>query len=139
MQMRGDVAIGGNFGFELDLSRQTPEDIETARALIKQVKAVRTLTRTGDFSRLVSPFGSNTAAWQFADEDKTELLVCFYQVLSLPMGATPFRVKLDCDETAVYADEASKRYSGGMLKHIGLPIPTHFGDFSSTVLHLKKI
>ena len=139
MQMRGDVAIGGNFGFELDLSRQTPEDIETARALIRQVKTVRTLTRSGNFTRLVSPFGSNTCAWQFADETKSELLVCFYQVLSLPHGATPFRLKIDCDDTAVYADESGKRYSGSMLKHIGLPIPAHNGDFSSKTLHLKKI
>ena len=139
MQMRGDVAIGGNFGFELDLSRQTPEDIETARTLIHQVKTVRSLTRSGNFTRLISPFGSNIAAWQFADETKSELLVCFYQVLAMPFGATPFRLKIDCDETATYADETGNRYSGGMLKHIGLPIATFFADFNSKTLHLKKI
>ena len=139
MQMRGDVAIGGNFGFELDLSKQTPEAMETARSLIKTVKSVRTLTRTSDFTRLVSPFDGNFAAWQFANEDLSELLVCHYQRLALPLGAPPVRLKIQCDPNAVYEDESGNRYSGGMLRHIGLPMTLHFGDFGSTVLHLKKI
>ena len=139
MQMRGDVAIGGNFGFELDLSKQTPEDMETARSLIKTVKSVRTLTRTGVFTRLVSPFEGNFAAWQFANADQSEVLVCHYQRLSLPLGTAPERLKIVCDPSATYEDAAGNRYSGGMLMHIGLPMPLSHGDFGSTVIHLKKI
>ena len=138
MRMRGDVAIGGNFGFELDLSRQTPEDIETARQLIREVKALRTLTRTGDFTRLVSPFEGNYAAWQFADAAQSELLVCFYQRLSTP-NPSFFRLKVECDDAAVYADEAGNRYSGAMLRHVGLPVPPAERDFTSRVIHLKRV
>ena len=138
IQMRGDVAIGGNFGFELDLSRQTAEDLETARALIRRVKKLRTLTRTGIFTRLVSPFEQNFAAWQFADESRSELLVCFYQRLAMPNGV-PYRLKMDCDATAEYETEDGQRYPGSLLKHIGLPMPLKSGDFTSTVLYLKKI
>ena len=137
MRMRGDVAIGGNFGFELDLSRQTPEDIETARQLIREVKSLRTLTRTGDFTRLVSPFAGNYAAWQFANDDRSELLVCFYQRLSMP-NPSYFRLKIECDDAATYVDEAGNRYAGALLRHVGLPVPPADRDFASRVIHLKK-
>ena len=68
LSMRGDVALGGNFGFELDLSRLTPEELEDARLYVEKVKKVRSLTQNGVFTRLISPFnGSNFASWQFAE------------------------------------------------------------------------
>ena len=36
-------------------------------------------------------------------------------------------------------DANGKRYSGGMLKHIGMPMQLSYGDYASTVIHLKKI
>ncbi|MDO4356126.1 MAG: alpha-galactosidase [Clostridia bacterium] len=138
MRMRGDVAIGGNFGFELDLSRQTPEDVKTARRLIEEVKSLRTLTRTGAFTRLVSPFEGNFAAWQFADAAQDELLVCFYQRLSMP-NPTAFRLKIECDDRAVYADDEGNRYAGAMLHRIGLTILPANSDFASKIVHLRRI
>ena len=89
--------------------------------------------------RLVSPFEGNFAAWQFANADQSEVLVCHYQRLSLPLGTAPERLKIVCDPSATYEDAAGNRYSGGMLMHIGLPMPLSHGDFGSTVIHLKKI
>lgn len=133
MQMRGDVALSGNFGFELDLSRLSAEDRVTAKAFVNRVKALRTITQGGMFTRLISPFeGSNYAAWQFTYED--QVLLCCFRKLNEP-NPVPHRVYLkDLDEHAFYRDEAGHTYSGAALMHAGLPMtffPQH--DFTSYV------
>lgn len=80
MQTRGDVALGGNFGFELDLSQLSDADAETVRRLIEREKQVRTLVRTGEFTRLLSPFDHPYAAWQFRARDNSEALICAYRL-----------------------------------------------------------
>ena len=135
MRMRGDVAMGGNFGFELDLSKLSDEDIETARQLVREVKEVRELTQKGTFTRLLSPFEGNYAAWQFASEN--EAMLCVYRTLSSP-NMPPIRVKMkDLDAGAVYEDDKGNAYDGSMLTHYGVWVKME-GDFQSRVIRLKK-
>ena len=138
MKLRGDVALGGNFGYELDLSKLNEADAEVVRQQVEFVKRVRKLTQTGVFTRLLSPFEGRYTAWQFVSEDASEALLCVYRALQTPMES-PKRVCMHgLDETATYADDAGNRYSGAVLNHYGAWI--HLcGDFSSEVLHLKKV
>ncbi len=93
MRMRGEVAMGGNFGFELDLSKLSAEDIEIARQLVCEVKQAREITGKGVFTRLISPFEGNHAAWQFVSPEGDQALLCVYQVLCRP-NTPPFRVRM---------------------------------------------
>ena len=70
MRVRGEVAMSGNFGYELDLSRQTPEDLDVIREQIARVKQIRRVTQQGVFTRLLSPFESDITAWQFTSGGK---------------------------------------------------------------------
>ena len=138
MQTRGDVALGGNFGFELDLSQLSDADAETVRRLIEREKQVRTLVRTGEFTRLLSPFDHPYAAWQFRARDNSEALICAYRLMTRP--ATPhllLRVS-GLDESAVYMDDDGNTCSGAALTRYGiwLHLP---GDFTSKVIHLRRI
>jgi alpha-galactosidase len=136
MRMRGDVALGGNFGFELDLSKLSDEDTAVARQLVEDVKKVRGLTQKGAFTRLMSPFEGQYTAWQFAAED--EALLCVYRVLTRPNTA-PIRVRMQgLDEAACYADDDGNVYSGAVLVHMGMWIKLD-GDFSSRVVHLSRV
>ncbi len=138
MKLRGDVALGGNFGYELDLSKLNEADTEVVRQQVEFVKRVRKLTQTGVFTRLLSPFEGRYTAWQFVSEDASEALLCVYRALQTPMES-PKRVCMrGLDETATYADDAGNRYSGAALNHYGAWIHLR-GDFSSEVLHLKKV
>ena len=138
MKLRGDVALGGNFGYELDLSKLNEADAEVVRQQVEFVKRVRKLTQTGVFTRLLSPFEGRYTAWQFVSEDASEALLCVYRALQTPMES-PKRVCMHgLDETATYADDAGNRYSGAVLNHYGAWIHLR-GDFSSEVLHLKKV
>ncbi len=138
MEMRGNVALGGNFGFELDLSTLSEEDTVTAKALVDQIKKVRELTQKGIFSRLLSPFESSYTAWQFVSETKDEALLCTYRALSKP-ATPPILVRMQgLDPAAVYADEEGSRYHGAALMYKGLWIRLP-KDFSSKIVHLKKV
>ena len=138
MRMRGDVALGGNFGFELDLSKLSDEDMETARQLVEEVKSVRELTQKGVFTRLVSPLEGRHAAWQFVSQDGGEALVCACQVLTKP-NMPPIRVKLcGLDADAWYEDGEGNRYNGGALMNMGLWV--YFRrDFESRTVRLRKV
>ena len=138
MQTRGDVALGGNFGFELDLSQLSDADAETVRRLIEREKQVRTLVRTGEFTRLLSPFDHPYAAWQFRARDNSEALICAYRLMTRP--ATPHLLlrASGLDESAVYMDDDGNTCSGAALTRYGLWLHLP-GDFTSNVIHLRRI
>ena len=138
MQTRGDVALGGNFGFELDLSQLSDADAETVCRLIEREKQVRTLVRTGEFTRLLSPFDHPYAAWQFRARDNSEALICAYRLMTRP--ATPHLLlrASGLDESAVYMDDDGNTCSGAALTRYGLWLHLP-GDFTSKVIHLRRI
>ena len=138
MRMRGDVAIGGNFGFELDLSKMSEEDTKTARELVEQVKGIREITQKGTFTRLVSPFnGKQVAAWQFISEDESEALLCFYRILGKPNTAPDIVRMKGLDPNAYYTDDEGNIWSGAVLMGHGMWFTTR-GDYQSKIVHLKK-
>ena len=143
MKMRGDVAMSGNFGYELDLSQQTPEDLAEIRRQIARVKKIRRVTQQGTFTRLESPFQGNVCAWQFALPDTV-----VFSAFVTQQNANPEmrRVKLrdipagrwqDEDTGEVY--DASVLCSAGVRLPIVVPGGVPVGDYQSMVMVLKKI
>ena len=136
LKMRGDVALGGNFGFELDPAKLSPEELEETKRMIAQVKSLRDMTRTGTFWRLLSPFDGQQTAWAFVSENRKAVLLCVYTALSAP-NAAPLRLRLrGLDPDCWYSAENGARHLGAALMHQGLTVPLR-GDFSSAVLLLK--
>lgn len=139
MKTRGDVALSGNYGYELDLSDLSQEDYETACRHIQQVKALRTVVQQGAFTRLQSPFCGNTAAWQFLSPDGEEVVACFFHIQVHPNGPQQ-RLKLrDLQPGAGYQDQESGRvYEGSVLMHAGLLL-LKMGEYTSQVYHFKRV
>jgi len=140
IKMRGDVALGGNFGFELDMSRQTPEDVEEMRRMVSDVKRLRTTLQQGQFTRLESPFESNFAAWQFLSADEKDVVLCCYQRLAMPNQPSHRIFLKGLAADAKYEDaKTGKVYSGAALMHAGLPLPRPMGDFTSWIYEFRRI
>lgn len=136
LKMRGNVALGGNFGFELDPGKLPQEELEEAKAIVCRVKQLRNLTREGTFWRLLSPFDGPVTAWAFVSEDLRTVLLCAYSVLSVPNSA-PVRVRLrGILPDVVYRTEDGLRFSGAALLYQGITLPLR-GDFDSFVCLLK--
>ncbi len=138
MKMRCDVALGGNFGFELDLSKLSAQDMDTAKRYVEKVKDIRRMTQQGSFTRLLSPFKGDTAAWQYVSPEGDEAMLCVYR-MQCRAYAPPMRVRMKgLDEQAQYADEDGQVYSGAVLMNMGAWIELT-SDYSSQIIHLKKL
>ena len=72
LKMRGDVAMCGNFGYELDLTKFSDDEKEEVKSQILKYKDLRKLVQFGDMYRLLSPFEGNESSWMYISEDKTE-------------------------------------------------------------------
>ncbi|MBC1574254.1 alpha-galactosidase [Listeria booriae] len=138
LEIRGNVAMSGNLGYELDLTKLTDTEKETIKQQIQTYKEIRPLIQFGDFYRLKSPFEGNETAWMFVDKTKTEAVVFYFQVLAVP--AKPLQaIKLTgLNKDAEYKINATNQVFGGdELMYSGLKIPTTLkGDFQTFQWHL---
>ncbi|MEK3914055.1 alpha-galactosidase [Paenibacillus sp. FSL H7-0331] len=140
LQMRGDVAMSGNFGYELDLTKFTSDERELAKQQVAMYKELRQFVQFGSFYRLLSPFEGNTAAWMFVSTDGQDCLVCYFQILCEPNEPTE-RIKLkglDADSQYIWlgTDEV---YGGDELMYGGFVLPALQGDYQSFLVRLKRV
>jgi alpha-galactosidase len=138
LETRGHVALSGNFGYELDLTKFTDEEKEIVRAQTALCKEIRHLVQFGDFYRLLSPFEGNAAAWMFVAKDKREAFAVYVQILKEPYAPLDrFRLKGLDPDLDYEMDEDGLVCGGDELMNAGLPVPQFSGDFRSRVWRLR--
>ena len=138
LETRGNVAMAGQLGYELDLNTLSDEEIEIVKAQIEKYKKIRKTVHYGDMYRLKSPFDGRNCAWEFV---KDEEVVLMYYTMFTKCSIEKTCVKLQglC-ETAEYTDkETGKTYSGSFLMNFGLYFDDN-KDFATkiTVFERKK-
>lgn len=138
LAMRGDVAMSGNFGYELDLTTFTAEERELAKQQVARYKELREFVQFGRFYRLLSPFEGLDAAWMFVSEDGQDVLACYFNILAEPND--PFKVlKLKgLEPQRNYRDlDSNEVYGGDELMYAGLALPRQHGDFQSRLYRFR--
>jgi alpha-galactosidase len=146
---RGDVAMSGNFGYELDLTALSEEEKEAIKLQVAQYKEINSIVQQGDLYRLKSPFEGNETAWMFVSENKQEAIVFYFRVLAQP-NSIRRRVYLEgLDPSLNYklvpvegVENRVARYDGQLLggdrlMQAGLIIDEVQRDFYSTWFRLK--
>ncbi|MBO5487259.1 MAG: alpha-galactosidase, partial [Eubacterium sp.] len=138
LKMRGDVAMSGNFGYELDLTSLSQEEKDIIKEQVEQYKELRNFVPSADMYRLSSPFEKNHTAWMFVSKDGRDIFAACFQVLS-EVNPGIRRMKFTAlDPDAMYevvGEELS--YRGDELMQIGLVVDL-FGDFQSRTWRLRK-
>lgn len=137
---RGDVAMVGTFGYELDVTRIPQEDRDAIPGQIAEFNKYNHIIRTGDQYRIGNMFRDTTwDAWIFVEKDKSEAIFTFVQVLGRP-NFPARRVKLKgLDENARYRNEQTGEvHSGSALMNAGIIVPVD-GDFKSVKYHFIKV
>ncbi|MBN2221551.1 MAG: alpha-galactosidase, partial [Vallitaleaceae bacterium] len=138
LKMRGDVAMSGNFGYELDLSALCEEEKIQMKEQILMYKDLRSLIQFGDLYRLKSPFEGNDTAWMIVSQDQKEAFVAYFQVLSVPHGPKKVLKLQGLNPNLSYEIQGEEElYEGDELMHAGLRIPNLYGDFMSKTWRLK--
>jgi len=140
LKMRGDVAMAGVFGYELNLTEMTDDEKVTVTEQIKFYKAHRQLLQYGDFTRLKSPYEGNFTAWQFTSEDKNDVMLFRYAGLAEAQPEFTTTQLANLDPEKKYEDVATGDVFGGdELMNIGLYDTLQKGDFTSEVTVFKAI
>lgn len=146
---RGYVALSGTFGYELDITKLSPEERSLIPNQVKLYKKYSSLVRNGDYWRIASYKENNEYdCWMSLSKDKSCALVTFVQVLNHPNYKTRF-IKIDgLDEQALYSikypDEDQNQFpeikmSGLTIKNAGIPVKRDWGDFQSKLIYIERI
>lgn len=141
LKMRGDVAMSGNLGYELDTTKLTSDEKETVKAQVEFYKKHRKLIQFGDFYRILSPYeGTNQTSWIFVSEDQSEALYSFFQIMDYANKPRP-RLKLTgLDPNKVYQLSDGRVLGGDELMYRGIFLETDLvGDYQSYQIYLKEL
>ncbi|URZ14579.1 Alpha-galactosidase AgaA [Clostridium felsineum DSM 794] len=139
LMTRGNAAMSGNFGYELDLTKLTEEEKKEVKNQVDKYKNIRNLIQFGDFYRILSPFDKPEASWIFVNEDKTEAIFFYFNVLLKP-NIVERRVRFKgLNENLSYRiKELNAVFSGEELMYRGIIIPKFKKDFESLMYRLKS-
>jgi len=137
---RGHVAMSGNLGYELDVTKLSKEDKEFVKLQINTYKEIREIIQFGDFYRILSPFKGNETAWNFVSRDKSEVVGYYFNILSQPAAAVRILKFKGLDAAALYKNMDTKEvFYGDELMNVGISIPIMREDFSSLMWRFKKV
>ncbi|MBT2292637.1 alpha-galactosidase [Paenibacillus albidus] len=140
LELRGHVAMSGNFGYELDLTKFREEEKATVKEQVALYKELRSLVQFGEQYRLLSPFEGNETAWMIVAEDKSEAVAVYVRVLAEPNDKLYHLRLKGLDPQSDYEwIEGGGVYGGDHLMYAGLPVPHLQGDFQSVLWRFKKI
>jgi alpha-galactosidase len=139
LEMRGHVAMSGNFGYELDLTKLSEEEKAIVKQQVAFYKDIRRLVQFGTFYRILSPFEGNETAWMFVSEDKSEAFVAYFRMLAEANAPLSFLRLKGLDPNKNYEIIGSGEvYGGDELMYAGLNVPRRRGDFISVIWRLKE-
>ncbi len=140
LKMRADTAYAGVFGYELDITKMSSDEIAEVKKQVETDKEIRTFMRTGDFYRILSPYETNYCSWEMVSKDKTEVFFYSVRILSVA-NSQEIRIKMKgLDESADYKDIVTgKIYGGDELMNCGIKPEYDMCDFASCIMILKQI
>ncbi|AOZ92217.1 alpha-galactosidase [Paenibacillus crassostreae] len=140
LEMRGHVAMSGNFGYELDLTKFSDEEKDIVKQQISLYKEIRSLIQFGNFHRLLSPFEGNETAWMFVSPDGSEVAVFYFRVLSesnAPLNRLKLKgLDLHADYRLVRGSEV---FGGDALMYAGIPVGAEPGDYHSELFRFERV
>ena len=138
---RAVVALCFNFGYELDLAKESDADRAVYRRFSGLYRELRSMLRTGRFLRLRSTEG--VYSWMVLAEGGGQAVVCRVQTQGQP-NAAPATVRLTgLDRQRRYAvtqvnpqaggadDHVAMVCAGAALMDLGIPVAATRGDYSA--------
>ena len=139
---RGNVALWGTFGYEMDPRKMTTEEKKIARTQIAEYHKYYDLIHYGDLYRLISPDESPYyAVWQFASPDKKEALLTKVTVKRDEVIRRLIIKLRGLDPEAYYeCDLTGEIYSGAALMNAGIVLSDEArNDGESIKLYFKAV
>lgn len=131
-QTKGDVALWGTFGYELDPRKLTSDEQALFKKQVQEYHKFYDLIHEGDLYRLRYPSPEDAiAAWSFVSTDQRKLLLTVFCY-----DADVKHVSVCCDglnPDFIYKNDAGDTYSGKQLMQNGIDLSGEFAENFSTV------
>src|SRR5699024_5701712 len=107
-ETRGNVALLGTFGYELDITKLTEEEKEKVKVQVQNYHKYNDLIREGDYYRLAS-YAENGCydSWMIVDKNKKRALVFYVQVLARANAKSKYMRLKGLDPNQSYQDRKS--------------------------------
>ena len=141
METRGNVALWGSFGYEMDPRKMTDEEKEIARTQIAEYHKYYDLIRYGDLYRLIYPHENRRrAVWQIVSPDKKTSLLTAVSTQYVTMER--FYLKLrGLDPDKMYKNSANGEVnSGAFLMYSGINLTNMpHGDKASFQVYFEEM
>ena len=140
LKMRADTAYAGVFGYELDITKMSDTELAEIKKQVETDKKLRTLMRTGDFYRILSPYETNYCSWEMVSKDKKEVFFYSAKIFSVA-NSHDIRIKLKgLDAEAKYMDTVTGEvYGGDELMYYGVEPKYDMHDFASYTMMLYRV
>ncbi len=137
LKTRGYVAMNGQFGYELDVTAMSQEELKVIAEQIQEYKRIREIVHKGNMYRTHSPFDSNHAGWMYVTEDKCTAVLFHFTVQNWPTKM-PWRIRAaGLDENRMYRLQSTGEvFSGAVLMNYGIHV-YHNADAESSMFVLE--
>ena len=143
IETKAAIAMCGTYGYELDATKLTAEEIEKCRKMSECYHKFYDLNFFGDYYRLTDPFEPvNLVAWETVAKDKKEALLTVVTVHLTVNGPQEY---IKCkgllpDERYRISGDGNEWIATGMaLMHAGVPVPREIPEFTAFLYHLEAI
>lgn len=144
---KGNVALWGTFGYELDPNELKPEEREIVKQQVKDYHKYYDLIHYGDLYRLLYPNdkGANNSpasrcAWQLVSQDKTEALVTVVMMRHTMDPRFVLRLKGLDPEKKYRVDDSDLVLSGALLMKGGINLTRRPHDTNDSYrIYLKEV
>lgn len=137
LKTRGNVAMTGQFGYELDLNKLTDEEIDEVKEQIQTYKNIRETIHKGEMYRLKSPFDENCAAWEYVSAEMVVLVYCIIHA-RYQMGKKCIKFQGLSNDKKYRDTKSGKIYGGDYLMNVGLFVD-EIKDFDSEMIIFETI
>ena len=136
-ETRGNVALAGTFGYELDITKLSKEEHDKVKEQVARYHKYNDLVRNGDYYRIAS-FRENGHydCYMVAAKDRSEALVTYVQVRA-KANAKSIKLRLEGlkPDTVYRLEGSSEHYTGDMLTKGGFLFGGFWGDADSRLYH----
>ena len=120
-ETKGNVAMWGTFGYELDPRKLTEADRELVKKQVADYHKTYSLVRDGDLYRLISPFDKPfNAAWEIVSPDKQSFMFTLVCMRANCNGLCYIKFKGLDPEKYYTCENDGEVYSGSFLMNVGL-------------------
>ena len=138
-ETRATVAMGGTFGYELDLNKVSEKEQEQVKAQVKDYLKYDELIHEGDYYRITSPYDkSRVTAWQVLSKDKSFGLLSAV-VQAVEANESNIYIYPRGLEDNAYYEIAGEKRRGKVWMNGGVLIPRIKEEYESFRFEIKRV